>query len=134
VPPLSLGWSSLGRAVTVRRVAALVFIAVYPAYDAFAGLVSGFLVQRAEAHDAPVRDVLYDAAAAVLDSPMNAGSMSSATIQARVSKTTRGAMVLHSRRLVSTGIPDQLIRKTARLRRPRPHVPYPPTMLPRHGR
>jgi hypothetical protein len=70
---LTLGWSLSGRAVTVSRVSALVFIAVYPAYDAFAGLGSGFLVRRAEGQDAPAREVLYDAAAEVLESPINAG-------------------------------------------------------------
>jgi hypothetical protein len=68
---LALGWSSSGRAATVSRVATLVFIAVYPAYDAFAGLGSGYLVQHAEGMDRATQSVLYDAAAGLVESPID---------------------------------------------------------------
>lgn len=68
---LALGWSSSGRAATVSRVAALVFIAVYPAYDAFAGLGSGYLVQHAEGMDSATQSVLYEAAAGLIESPID---------------------------------------------------------------
>jgi len=70
---LALGWAASGRAATVSRVAALVFIAFYPAYDAFAGLGSGYLVQHAEGADVTTQSVLHDAAAGVFDSPINTG-------------------------------------------------------------
>lgn len=70
---LALGWAARGRAATASRVAALVFIAFYPAYDAFAGLGSGYLVQHAEGADATTQSVLHDAAAGVFDSPINTG-------------------------------------------------------------
>jgi len=68
---LALGWYSRGRAAVVSRVAALVFIGVYPAYDAFAGLGSGYLVRHAEGTDAATQSVLFEAAAGIFDSPIN---------------------------------------------------------------
>ena len=70
---LALGWAASGRAATVSRVAALVFIAFYPAYDAVAGLGSGYLVQHAKGADATTQSILHDAAAGVFDSPINTG-------------------------------------------------------------
>ena len=68
---LALGWYARGRAVVMSRVAALVFIGVYPAYDAFAGLGSGYLLQHAEGTDAATQSVLFEAAAGIFDSPIN---------------------------------------------------------------
>jgi hypothetical protein len=70
---LALGWAASGRAATVSRAATLIFIAFYPAYDAFAGLGSGYLIRHAEGTDAATRSVLYEAAAGVFDSPINTG-------------------------------------------------------------
>lgn len=68
---LTLGWTYNGRAVTVSRVASLIFIATYPAYDSFAGLGTGFLVQHAQGKDEAAREVLHAAAAELLDSPLD---------------------------------------------------------------
>jgi hypothetical protein len=68
---LAVGWTLRGTAVTVSRVAALLFIAVYPAYDAYAGLGTGFIVRHAEGEHSEAREVLLGAAADLFESPVN---------------------------------------------------------------
>jgi uncharacterized membrane protein YGL010W len=87
---LALGWASSGRAVAVSRVAALVFIAFYPAYDAFAGLGSGYLVLHAEGADAATRSVLFEATAGVFDSPINTGLYAVGTLAWMVAVVSLG--------------------------------------------
>jgi uncharacterized membrane protein YGL010W len=87
---LALGWASSGRAVTVSRVAALVFIAFYPAYDAFAGLGSGYLVRHAEGTDAATQTVLFEATAGIFDSPINAGLYAVGTLAWMVAVVSLG--------------------------------------------
>lgn len=87
---LALGWFSSGRAVTVSRVAALVFIAVYPAYDAFAGLGSGHLVRHAEGTDAATQSVLFEATAGIFDSPINTGLYAVGTLAWMVAVVSLG--------------------------------------------
>jgi hypothetical protein len=93
---LVLGWNLRGRAAHVSRVAALIFVAFYPAYDAFAGLGSGFLVRHAhgedDAHDS---GVLYDAAAAVFGSPENLGLYLVGTLAWAVAVVSLGVALRH---------------------------------------
>ena len=92
---LALGWAASGRAATVSRVAALVFIAFYPAYDAFAGLGSGYLVHHAEGTGAATQSVLHDAAAGVFDSPINTGLYIVGTLAWMVAVVSLGLALRH---------------------------------------
>jgi len=87
---LALGWASSGRAATVSRVAALVFIAFYPAYDAFAGLGSGYLVRHAEGTDAATQSVVFEATAGIFDSPINTGLYAIGTLAWMVAVVSLG--------------------------------------------
>jgi hypothetical protein len=92
---LALGWATSGHAVTVSRVATLVFIAVYPAYDAFAGLGSGYLVRHAEGTDAATQSVLYETVSGVFDSPINTGLYVTSTLAWMVAVVSLGVALRH---------------------------------------
>lgn len=92
---LVLGWKLRGRAAHVSRAAALIFVAFYPAYDAFAGLGTGFLVRHAHGEDAHDSGVLHDAAASVFGSPENTGLYLVGTIAWAVAVVSLGVALRH---------------------------------------
>ena len=92
---LVLGWKLRGRAASISRVAALIFVAFYPAYDAFAGLGTGFLVRRAHGEHAHDSGVLHDAAAAVFASPENTGLYLVGTLAWAVAVVSLGVALRH---------------------------------------